>query len=65
MWRFLLYMSVKQQKHILDAGLFELKEFVRGDYTDIQTLITPKGREAFSLLSELADNNINKLKHKD
>ena len=31
-------------------GLFELKEFSRNDHSDIQTLITPKGREAFRLL---------------
>lgn len=31
-------------------GLFELKEFSRNDHSDIQTLITPKGRETFRLL---------------
>ena len=31
-------------------GLFELKEFSKNDYSDIQTLITPKGRETFRLL---------------
>ena len=32
-------------------GLFELKEFSRNDHSDIQTLITPKGRVTFRLLS--------------
>lgn len=31
-------------------GLFELKEFSKNDYSDVQTLITPKGRETFRLL---------------
>lgn len=31
-------------------GLFEIKEFSRNDHSDIQTLITPKGRETFRLL---------------
>lgn len=31
-------------------GLFELKEFSKNDHSDIQTLITPKGRETFRLL---------------
>jgi len=30
--------------------LFELKEFVKGDYTDTQTLVTPRGRETFRML---------------
>jgi phage antirepressor YoqD-like protein len=30
--------------------LFELKEFARNDKADVQTLITPKGRETFRLL---------------
>ena len=31
-------------------GLFEIKEFSRNDHSDVQTLITPKGRETFRLL---------------
>ncbi len=31
-------------------GLFELKEFSKNDHSDVQTLITPKGRETFRLL---------------
>jgi phage antirepressor YoqD-like protein len=31
-------------------SLFELKEFVKGDYTDTQTLVTPRGRETFRML---------------
>lgn len=31
-------------------GYFELKEFIKGDWTGLQTLITPKGRETFRLL---------------
>ena len=44
------------QAHI-DTGLFELKEFVNGGYTDVQTLVTPKGRETFKLLLELMLTN--------
>ena len=44
------------QLHI-DTGLFELKEFVNGGYTDVQTLVTPKGRETFRLLLELMLTN--------
>lgn len=31
-------------------GLFEVKEAINGKWSDIQTLITPKGRETFRLL---------------
>ena len=44
------------QVHI-DTGLFQLKEFVNGGYTDVQTLVTPKGRETFRLLLELMLTN--------
>lgn len=30
--------------------LFEVKEFTRGEYSDVQTLVTPQGRETFRLL---------------
>lgn len=30
--------------------LFEVKEFTRGEYSDVQTLVTPTGRETFRLL---------------
>lgn len=33
-----------------NRGLFEVKEYVNGKWTGIQTLITPKGRETFRLL---------------
>ena len=36
-----------------NKGLFELKEFANGDFTGVQTLVTPRGRETFRLL--LAD----------
>lgn len=32
--------------------LFEIKEFTKGKYAGTQTLVTPKGREAFRLLLE-------------
>lgn len=31
-------------------SLFELKEFTKGNYVGVQTLVTPKGRETFKLL---------------
>lgn len=31
-------------------ALFEVKEFTRGEYSDVQTLVTPTGRETFRLL---------------
>lgn len=33
--------------------LFELKEFTRGEYSDVQILVTPKGRETFCLLLQV------------
>lgn len=33
--------------------LFELKEFTRGEYSDVQTLVTPQGRETFRLLLQV------------
>lgn len=42
--------KLKPYQTYVDKGYFELKEFVRGDFSDIQTLITPRGREAFRLL---------------
>jgi len=33
--------------------LFELKEFTRGEYLDVQTLVTPQGRETFRLLLQV------------
>lgn len=35
-------------------SLFEIKEFARGDYAGVQTLITPRGRETFRLLLKQA-----------
>lgn len=32
------------------GDLFELKEFTKGNYSDVQTRITPRGREIFRLL---------------
>ena len=45
--------KLKPYQNHIDSGLFELKEFVRGEHTDVQTLITPKGRETFKLLLEV------------
>ena len=45
--------KLKPYQNHIDNGLFELKEFVRGEHTDVQTLITPKGRETFTLLLEV------------
>ena len=45
--------KLKPYQNHIDNGLFELKEFVRGEHTDVQTLITPKGRETFKLLLEV------------
>jgi anti-repressor protein len=33
-----------------NKDLFEVKEFINGGWTGLQTLITPKGRETFRLL---------------
>ena len=39
-------------------SLFEVKEFTKGGYANVQTMITPKGREVFKLLysQTTADN---------
>lgn len=34
----------------IDAGLFELKEYSNDKHSGVQTLVTPRGREAFRLL---------------
>lgn len=34
----------------VDAGLFELKEYSNDKHSGVQTLVTPRGREAFRLL---------------
>ena len=34
-------------------ALFEVKEFTRGEYSDVQTLVTPTGRETFRLLLQV------------
>ena len=31
-------------------SLFEVKEFTKGGFSDVQTLVTPTGRETFRLL---------------
>lgn len=33
--------------------LFEVKEFSRGEFSDVQTLVTPQGRETFRLLLQV------------
>lgn len=33
--------------------LFEVKEFGRGEFSDVQTLVTPQGRETFRLLLQV------------
>ena len=45
--------KLKPYQNHIDSGLFELKEFVRGEHTDVQTLITPKGRETFKSMLEV------------
>ena len=42
--------KLKPYNNKVSEGLFEIKEFVNGNYTSTQTLITPKGRETFKLL---------------
>ena len=44
--------KLKPYQEHLDKGLFELKEFTSrySNHADLQTLITPKGRETFRLL---------------
>lgn len=44
--------KLKPYQPYVEKGYFELKEFVRGNFSDVQTLITPRGREAFRLLYE-------------
>lgn len=44
--------KLKPYSKYVDDGLFELKEFTSrySDHTDLQTMVTPKGRETFRLL---------------
>lgn len=42
--------KLKPYAQYVEQGLFEIKEFVRNEHPDVQTLITPKGRETFRLL---------------
>ena len=44
--------KVKPYSQYVESGLFELKEFTSkyNNHADVQTLITPKGRETFRLL---------------
>lgn len=44
--------KLKPYMPYVEAGLFELKEFVntKTDFQDTQTLVTPKGKETFRLL---------------
>ncbi len=44
--------KLKPYQPYVEKGYFELKEFVRENFSDVQTLITPRGREAFRLLYE-------------
>ena len=44
--------KLKPYQPYVEKGYFELKEFIRGNFSDVQTLITPRGREAFRLLYE-------------
>lgn len=44
--------KLKPYQLYVEKGYFELKEFIRGNFSDVQTLITPRGREAFRLLYE-------------
>ena len=44
--------KLKPYQKYLDKGLFELKEFTSkyNNHADVQTLVTPKGRETFRLI---------------
>lgn len=44
--------KLKPYSTYVEGGLFELKEFTndKTGYSDLQTLITPKGKETFRLL---------------
>ena len=39
--------------HHVDSGLFELKDFTSGSYSDVRTFITVKGKETFRLLLQV------------
>jgi prophage antirepressor-like protein len=51
-----IYRDLKEKLHAYSEftqsgkGLFDVKEFAKGNYVGVQTLITPKGRETFRLL---------------
>lgn len=42
--------KLKPYQKYVDKGYLEVKEFLSGTYADIQTLVTPKGREHFKNL---------------
>lgn len=44
--------KLKPYQKYMDKGLFELKEFTSkfNNHADVQTLVTPKGRETFRLI---------------
>lgn len=42
--------KLKPYGQFTNSGLFEMKEFAKNNYSDVQMLITPKGRETFRLL---------------
>lgn len=50
---------LKPYQNYKTQGLFELKEYynIHSGHTDVQTMITPKGRETFRLLFNYANQN--------
>ena len=40
----------KPYAHHVDNKLFELKDFTNGNYSDVRTFVTVKGKETFRLL---------------
>jgi phage antirepressor YoqD-like protein len=43
----------KPYAHHVDNGLFELRDFTSGSYSDVRTFITVKGKETFRLLLQV------------
>lgn len=42
--------NIKPYSNFVDKGYFEIKEFSNDNFAGVQTLVTPKGREALRLL---------------
>ena len=43
----------KPYAHHVTNGLFELRDFTSGNYSDVRTFITVKGKETFRLLLQV------------